>query len=274
MMNVGMRSFYPIGVFRGVRPTPYAAPRMRRIAAALPLPLALIAAAPAHAAVVSTDRGCYLETRSTNVTVNGSGFAASRPYTVALDGVPLTTSAAATNAQGEMQGTISPPTLKADEHEASHTIGVSVDGVAAASTFTVTKFLANFSPSTRIAPGSRVRFSVYGFALSSPNPDVYLHYVDPAGKLRHTVRLGAARGQCGSIARTARRKLFPFGVPRRGKWQLQFDTSKTFTQGRKGSPFLFYTIGINVRSVKRKATVRGGAGSLGITAPHLDGGPY
>jgi hypothetical protein len=250
---------------------------MRRIAAVLPFPLALLAAAvPAHAAVVTTDRGCYLETRSTNVTVNGSGFAAGRPYTVALDGGPLTTgpTAAATNADGQMQGTISPPTLLPTEHEASHTIGVAVDGVAAASTFTVTKFSANFSPSTRIAPDSRVRFSVYGFALSSPNPDVYLHYVDPAGKLRRTIRLGGARGQCGSIARTAKRKLFPFGIPRRGKWKLQFDTSKTFTQGKKGSPFLFYTIGINVRSVTRKATVRGGSGSLGAAAPHPDGTPY
>ena len=88
------------------------------------------------------------------------------------------------------------------------------------------------------------------------------------------MRLGGARGQCGSIVRTARRKLFPFGVPRRGKWQLQFDTAKTFTQGKKGSPFLFYTIGINVRSVKRKATLRGGAGSLGTTAPHPDGTRY
>jgi hypothetical protein len=249
---------------------------MRRIAAALPLSLALFAAGPAHAAVVTTDRACYLETRSTNVTVNGTGFAASRPYTVALDGVPLATgpTAAATNADGQMQGTISPPTLLSTEHEATHTIGVAVDGVAAATTFTVTKFSANFSPSTRIAPDSRVRFSVYGFALSSPNPDVYLHYVDPAGRLRRTVRLGAARGQCGSIARTAKRKLFPFGVPRRGKWQLQFDTSKTFTQGKKGSPFLFYTIGINVRSVKRKATVRGSSGLLCACAPHPDGTPY
>jgi hypothetical protein len=266
MMNVGMRSFYPIGVFRGVRPTPYAPPRMRRIAAVLPLPLALLAAAvPAHAAVVTTDRGCYLETRSTNVTVNGAGFAANRPYTVALDGAPLSSGAtAATNADGQMQGTISPPTLQESEHERTHTIGVAVDDVAAATTFTVTKFFANFSPSTRIAPDSRVRFSVYGFALGSPNPDVYLHYIDPAGKLRQTVRLGGAHGQCGSIARTAKRKLFPFGVPRRGKWQLQFDTAKTFTKGEKGSPFLFYTIGINVRSVQRKAAVRGTSGSLGV----------
>lgn len=218
------------------------------------LPIALLtltAAADARAATVSTDRACYLETRSTNVTVTGAGFGASRPYTVALDGSPLSGGGAATDVNGAMQGTISPPALTDAEHERTFTVGVESDDLAATSMFTVTKFSADFTPSAHVSPNSRVRFSVYGFALSSPSPDVYLHYVDPAGRLRTTIRLGRARGQCGSIERTARRKLFPFGKPRRGKWLLQFDTAKTYTRGMKGSPFLFYTIGVQVRATKR-----------------------
>jgi hypothetical protein len=238
---------------------------MRRFAAALPLPLSLLAlAAPAQGAAVHTDRGCYLETSRTNVTLTGDGFAAGRPYTVALDGTPLP-GGAATDAQGMVQGAFSPPTLAAAEHERVFTVGVESDGVAASTAFTVTKFSADFAPSTTVAPDSRVRFSVYGFGLSSPNPDVYLHYVDPAGKVRQTIRLGRAQGQCGSIDKTARRKLFPFGVPRRGKWKLQFDTSRTYTRGVRGSPFLFYTIGITVRSAKKKAATMGTSGSLGIS---------
>jgi hypothetical protein len=244
---------------------------MRRIAAALGLTVTLFAdIAAADAATVGTDRACYLETRSTNVTVNGTGFAAARPYSVALDGTPLPGGGAATDANGAMQGTISPPTLTEAQHERIYTVGVESDGVAANTTFTVTKFSADFAPSTRVAPDSRVRFSVYGFGLSSPNPQVFLHYIDPTGRMRATVRLGRARGQCGSIDRTARRKLFPFGVPRRGRWQLQFDTSRTYTRGKKGSPFLFYTIGVNVRALT-SATPRTTAGALGVGLVDPDG---
>jgi hypothetical protein len=239
---------------------------MRRIVAALPLTISLFAAtAGADAATVQTDRACYLETRSTNVTVNGTGFAAGRPYTVALDGSPLTGGGVATDDAGKMQGTISPPTLTDAQNERTHTVGVESDGVAASSTFTVTKFSADFAPSTSVAPDSRVRFSVYGFALSSPSPEVFLHYIDPTGRLRTTIRLGRAQGQCGSIARTAKRKLFPFGVPRHGKWQLQFDTSRSYTRGKKGSPFLFYTVGVNVRATK-SATAQSTSGALGLSS--------
>jgi hypothetical protein len=236
---------------------------MRRLAALPPAltALSLLATASAHAAAVSTERQCYLESSTTTVTVAGNGFAANRPYTVALDGAPLQGGGATTtDADGKMQGSISPPTLADDQHERMFALGVESDGVAASTTFTVTKFSADFAPSTRVAPDSRVRFSVYGFALSSPSPDVYLHYVDPAGKLRRTIRLGRAQGQCGSIARTARRKLFPFGTPRRGRWQLQFDTAKTYTRGTKGSPFLFYTIGVNVKAAPKKQGTAGGLG--------------
>jgi hypothetical protein len=241
---------------------------------ALPITLLtlLAPATAARAAAVATDRACYLETRSTNVTVTGTGFGASRPYTVALDGTPLPGGGgSATDGNGAMQGTISPPALSDRELERQFTVGVDSDGVGASSVFTVTKFMADFTPSAHVSPASRVRFSVYGFALSSPAPDVYLHYVDPAGKLRGTIRLGKAQGQCGSIERTARRKLFPYGKPRRGKWLLQFDTAKVYTRGEKGSPFLFYTIGVNVKAAKKAPTAAGSSGSLGPGGSTADG---
>jgi hypothetical protein len=246
MMNVGMRSFYPIGVFSGVRPLSWS--RMRRLAVALPL--ALLIAPAARAAEVKTDRACYLQTPHTTVTVAGTGFGANRPYTVALDGAPLSGGAPTTDAAGAMQGAISAPVLGPDEHERTFAVAVQSDGLTASTTFTVTHFSANFSPSRRVAPGSHVRFSVYGFGLSAANPDVYLHYVTPGGRLRTTIRLGRAQGQCGSIARTAKRQLFPFGRPRHGRWRLQFDTAKAYTPGVQGSPFLFYTVGVNVHAAR------------------------
>ena len=46
-----------------------------------------------------------------------------------------------------------------------------------------------------------------------------------------TCLLGQATGQCGRIARTAKRRLFPFAAPKLGKWQLQVDTTSAVTKG-------------------------------------------
>jgi hypothetical protein len=216
---------------------------MRRLAAALPLSLLLLPAA-AHGAVVQTDRTCYLQTPKTNVTVSGNGFTPGRPYSVLLDGTALSSQLTTVDANGTMQGRFAPPMLEPDELERTFTVGVTSDALSAQAQFTVTRLKANFAPSQGDPTKLKVRFSVAGFGLASPNPDVYLHYVTPRGRLRHTIRLGKATGQCGRIARTARRKLFPFRNPSLGKWQLQFDTSRSFTRGRTGSGFLFYSVGV------------------------------
>jgi hypothetical protein len=249
MMNVGMGSFYPIGVFRGVRPLPWMP--MRRLAAVVPLAL-LLAPAAARAADVHADRACYLETDRTTVTISGNGYTPGQPYTVSLDGTALSGGEGAMDTGGAMTGVFTPPLLGKDEQEKLFTVGVQSDALVASTTFTVTKFRASFSPSKGDPAKLKVRFSVNGFGLGTPDPDVYLHYVAPGGKVKQTVRLGRAQGQCGSIARTAKRRLFPFAAPKHGKWQLQFDTSKTYKRGVTGSPFLFYTVGVSVHSAAKK----------------------
>jgi hypothetical protein len=216
---------------------------MRRLVALLPLSVLLVPAA-AHGAAVQTDRTCYLQTDRTNVTVSGSGFPAGRPYSVSLDGTALTGGLGTMDAGGGMQGAFAPPALTADELERTFTVAVSSDAVSAQSQFTVTRLKANFTPSEGDPTKLRVRFSVAGFGLAMHDPDVYVHYVTPKGKLKQTIRLGKATGQCGRIARTAKRRLFPFRAPALGKWQLQFDTSKSFTKGVEGSTFLFYSVGV------------------------------
>jgi hypothetical protein len=216
---------------------------MRRLVALLPLSVLLVPTA-AHGASVQTDRTCYLQTDRTNVTVSGNGFPAGRPYSVSLDGTALTGGLGTMDAGGRMQGAFAPPALTADELERTFTVAVTSDAVSAQSQFTVTRLKANFTPSEGDPTKLRVRFSVAGFGLAMHNPDVYVHYVTPKGKLKQTVRLGQATGQCGRIARTAKRRLFPFREPALGKWQLQFDTSKSFTKGVEGSTFLFYSVGV------------------------------
>jgi hypothetical protein len=216
---------------------------MRRLLAVLPLSALLVPAA-AHGAAVQTDRTCYLQTDKTNVTVSGNGFAANQPYTVSLDGTALTGGLGTMDANGVMQGAFAPPSLTEDEQERQFEVAVGAAGVSASSKFTVTRLRANFTPSEGDPTKLKVRFSVAGFALAKPDPDVYVHYVTPRGKLQQTIRLGRATGQCGRIEKTAKRKLFPFTKPALGKWQLQFDTTKAYTKGARDSKFLFYSVGV------------------------------
>lgn len=218
---------------------------MRRLAALVPLSLlSLILPAAAHGALVQTDRTCYLQTDRTNVTVSGNGFTPGAAYNVALDGTALTSGSNLIDAGGAMQGAFAPPALGDEELQRTFTVAVASEALTANSTFTVTRLKANFTPSSGDPRKLKVRFSVAGFALATADPDVYVHYIDPRGKVKQTIRLGRATGQCGRIERTAKRRLFPFSSPRLGKWNLQFDTSKSFTLGRQGSKFLFYSVGV------------------------------
>jgi hypothetical protein len=217
---------------------------MRRLAG-LPLSLALLIPAAAHGAAVQTDRTCYLQTAKTNVTVSGNGFAPGAAYNVLLDGTALTGGTNTIDAGGAFQGAFEPPTLADDELERQFTVtATTADAVSVSTQFTITQLKADFSPATGDPQKLKVRFSVAGFGLNTANPDVYVHYVDPRGHLKKTIRLGKATGQCGRIVRTAKRRLFPFTAPRLGKWQLQFDTTKAFHKGVTGSQFLFYSVGV------------------------------
>jgi hypothetical protein len=235
---------------------------MRRLLAVLPLSL-LLAPAAAHAATVTTDRTCYLQTDKTNVTVMGSGFTAGQPYTVSLDGQELAGGSHAIDANGAMQGAFAPPVLGNDELERTFSVGVAANGVSATSKFTVTRVKATFSPATgKDVRTMRVRFSVAGMGLDRPHPTIYLHYIAPDGKLKQTLRLGQATGQCGRIEKTKLRRLFPFIAPAYGWWNLQFDTRKSFTKGKAGVDFMYYWVGVCVRPAgtsSAKACPRTGA---------------
>ena len=82
---------------------------------------------------------------------------------------------------------------------------------------------ADFAPSTGNPQLLRVRFSVWRFGTNRP---VYLHYVGPNRHLKRTVRLGTARGRCGSL-RTDYRRLFPF-TAQAGTWRLVFTNQRGY----------------------------------------------
>jgi hypothetical protein len=222
---------------------------MRSRSTAIATALALLAAAPAaaSAAQIQTDLDCYQDGVGT-VAVSGNGFEPNQPYQVTLDGQPLPTNGNdTTDAAGGISGSFPSPELaKGAVH--TYTLGIVQGANTPTTRFSVTQFNADFSPGSGNPKSLRVRFTVDGFGLMSPNPTVYLHYVRPSGKLKRTIRLGKSHGPCGQIKRTSRRKLFPFHAER-GKWRLQFDTHKRYRKGKKTSTFLFFPIDVTIRRV-------------------------
>jgi hypothetical protein len=218
----------------------------RSIALAAALVFAAAAPAAASAAQVQTDRGCYQDNTGT-VAVSGNGFDPGQPYSVSLDGKTLSTGGDTTDAAGGINGSFEVPQLDGDAVHA-YTLTVTQGANTATTTFSVTPFLADFTPGSGNPKTLRVRFKIFGFGLVSPHPNVYLHYVRPNGKVKRTIRLGKAQGDCGQIPRTSKKKLFPFHAER-GTWRLQFDTHKRYRKGKTGVSFLYYTINVTIKKI-------------------------
>jgi hypothetical protein len=220
--------------------------RARSIAAAAALALAAALPAAASAAQIQTDAGCYQDNTGT-VAVSGNGFDPNQPYQVTLDGKALPGGTGTTDPAGGVAGSFDTPQLDGNSIHA-YTLGIVQGANTPTTSFSVTPFLADFTPGSGNPRTLHVRFKVFGFGLIRANPVVYLHYVRPNGKLRRTIRLGKAQGICGQIRRTARKKLFPFHA-QRGKWKLQFDTSRKYRRITPSSDFLYYTIGVTIKRV-------------------------
>lgn len=204
------------------------------------------------AALVQVDRSCYLEVaigdrvQSPTIQLSGNGFTANEPYQVTIDGLPVLDGAGTVDAAGGISRAIAAPALPRGTNERRHTLTVSQGETSVSTVLRVSRFLADFEPSSGDPRTLRVRFKVFGFGLAAPNPSVYLHYVRPNGKARKTIRLGRAAGPCGRIARGKQRRLFPFTTSR-GRWRLQFDTNRKYVKGRSSSPFPFYSVPVDIR---------------------------
>jgi hypothetical protein len=194
------------------------------------------AGAPAaRAATLTTDARCYQETQE--VVVSGAGFAPLSAVTIARNGRALGTAKADVN--GAFRNKIETPELPRDVRERRYRLTATDLVNDAAAIYRATRIFATFRP-RRGNPGTlRVRFSVNGFGLVRNDASVYLHYVRPDGRSRRTVRLGRARGVCGKITRTRKRRLFPFRA-QRGRWILQFDTRRRYSRAtsRRRTPWV------------------------------------
>src|SRR4051794_9302705 len=195
--------------------------RVRRVLPHLLVVWVMSSAATASAAMVVTDRPCYLEERKGELT--GAGFQPGATYTVLRDGQSIGQGTVA--ADGSVAGGVGSGVLPAGIAQKAFDLTLSDGGNQASSSFRVSVFRAMFSPSRGDARHLRVRFSVFG--LLSDRLPVYVHYVRPDGTPSRTIYLGRSRGSCGSLPQTRLRRLFPFGA-RSGRWLLQFDTQARY----------------------------------------------
>jgi len=199
---------------------------MRELLRPILLGAALAAAAPqaAQAAELAPLGACYrsvdFRTRET-ITVRGTGFTPGEKVSAAIDGVIVDTATALPN--GEVEGQVTAPYQERGERPFTLTLTeVEQPTNTASAASRVTALTFRLQP-RETAPSKRVRFIGRGF---TDGEFVYAHYVRK-GKLRKTVRLGAAQGPCGQI--DVLRRQIPIDRPATGRWTLQVDNQKRYS---------------------------------------------
>jgi hypothetical protein len=179
--------------------------------------------------------------------ISGSGFAASQSFSVTIDGADFGHSM--TDASGAFASRLQPGGLGAGMPQRVAHLLVTQGSVAVATRFTVTRSAgAQLTASGGAARTLAARFIVWGFARDGRSRRVYLHYVEPGGTARQSVRLGRTAGQCGFL-RTQRRRVFPF-EPGAGRWILQLDTDRVYMRRPRGP---FARISVAVRTAAHPA---------------------
>jgi hypothetical protein len=200
---------------------------------------ASVTTAASAAPALTTNQACYLVGQ--RVAITGSGFAASRMYDVAVDGIDF--GLGTTDALGGFTASLIPGGLGANIVEKLHVLSAT-DGTSVTSTrFTVTRTTgARILAGTGTAAKLRVPFQVWGFALVNGKPSptatsatrvpVFVHYVNPRRKLIMTLALGRTRDPCGYL-KSVPKRLFPF-APGRGLWTLQVDSTSSYSKHPTG----------------------------------------
>jgi hypothetical protein len=182
-------------------------------------------ASAAQSATIATGKSCYLVGQAARLT--GSGFVATRIYTVTIDGIYFGQST--TSTAGAFAISVHPGGLPAGAPQHVDHLQVSDGTNLAETTFTVTRSLgARFLTSRGNPQTVRGRFQVWGFSLGGVARPVYVHYVNPSGQVRKTVQIGRAAGQCGYLTAGSRR-LFPLSVSP-GTWTLQLDSHRAYNR--------------------------------------------
>jgi hypothetical protein len=189
--------------------------------AAAALAAALGAPATAHAAAaIVLDPACYLSSGSGLLT--GSGFRPRAAWTAKIGGTKKI-GTGRIDRRGAIRARFTAPVYHGTTGTREYTLSVSDGARIASTTFLMTPLDASFRPQTGNPATLRVRWRVLGLG---PKRGVYVHYVQPNGTLKRTLRIGTTRGTCGSL-KTGPIALFPFRYSY-GRWTFQIDASRTY----------------------------------------------
>jgi hypothetical protein len=189
--------------------------------------LALVFALPAaaQAARLSAGKSCYPNGDKAHLT--GSGFAPDSPIQFSVNGRTLTANVTS-DSQGDVSVTYTPSPTQTERRLVIRATD-SEDNSAKTTIYVTRELRVTADP----ASSSNVRtwravFRLFGFGSGKG----YIHYINPNGKFKKTVRLGRLRGPCGRLKST-RRRVLPFDNPQFGFWKLQFDTRRQFHRTTK-----------------------------------------
>ena len=148
------------------------------------------------------------------------GFTPGEQVDVAIDGVVVDTATALPERRAS-RGSVTAPYQKRGERPFTLTV-TEVDQPA--NTASADEPRDRARPAAEAARGRAVAArALHRPRLHRRRPFVYAHYVRK-GKLRKTVRLGAAQGPCGRI--DVRRRQIPIKRPATGRWTLQVDNQQ------------------------------------------------
>jgi len=197
--------------------------RLRSLSIAVGLLLVLPAAA--DAATLEAGKSCYFNDQRAQL--SGSGFTPDSQVSFRING-RLLSQTVSSDAAGDFQVVYDPP--RADTQRKLVIRATDVSGESAR-----TRIFASARRRVTADPdrSSNVRtwqavLSLFGFG----DGKAFIHYLNPNGVLKKTVRLGKLRGPCGRL-KTGERRVMPFDNPQFGVWRLQFDTRRRYDRDTK-----------------------------------------
>jgi hypothetical protein len=202
----------------------------------------LAVGAPANAATVRVNKGCYVDrlhgrtVRRPNMYLAGSGYSPGAPITISSSNQTVGGQTRA-NARGEFLAVVPAPVpelnfAKPTFEKASLTVS---DGVHTGSTTIRSTFLLAATVPAKAKPHRRVTWYFSGFHTGRA---VYGHYLRGKHQVAR-VRFGRARGACGLLR--AKRSLLPAHLRNR-KYGVQLDDSKRYS--RRANPKIDTTLNV------------------------------
>ncbi len=197
----------------------------RLVSLSIGVGLVLVAPAAAEAATLDAGKQCYFN--NSRARLSGSGFAPDSPITFEINGKRLRQSVTS-NEAGDLLVRYEPRYTKTERKVVIR--ATDSEGTSARTTLFVTR-KRRVTADPRSAPDVETWEAVlrlFGFGQGR----AFIHYRNPDGVHKKTVRLGRLQGPCGRLE-TEERRVMPFDNPQFGRWKLQFDTHRRYDPDRK-----------------------------------------